>query len=250
VELAGTEETKPVGLDLAFVMDATGSMGDELEYLKAEVDDIATGVAQRFPTVSVRFGLVVYRDGGDAYVTRSFDFSDLAEFKTNLAPQHADGGGDYEEAMDMAVKAMNGLEWRSDNTARVAFLVADAPPHAAAGTKLLAEVDAARLRGIKLYPVAASGTDDRTELLMRQAAQWTLGRYLFITDDSGIGGSHAEPHIPCYEVSHLNTLMKRVLYSELQGQFVKYETTDVIRSVGDPKDGVCTTQDDKQYFLY
>jgi hypothetical protein len=247
--LPSSTQQKPLGLDLAFVMDATGSMGDEINYLKAEIDDIAGGVNGRFPNVQMRFALIVYRDQGDAYVTQVFDFADLGAFKQSLAPQSADGGGDYEEAMDAALDKTLSLTWNADNSARVAFLIADAPPHPANAMALLSSVDLARKLGIKLYPVAASGADSTTELLMRQSAQWTLGRYLFITDDSGIGGSHAEPHIPCYEVTHLNNLMKRVIYSELEGEYVPSDPADVVRTVGEPKDGVCVgeTQD---YFLY
>src|SRR5579872_3900390 len=65
----------PRQLDLALVIDATGSMGDELEYLKVEFDHIAAEVHERFPNVSQRYGLVLYRDQGDEYVTRSFDLT-------------------------------------------------------------------------------------------------------------------------------------------------------------------------------
>jgi len=45
-------------------------MGDELEYLKAEIDDIAATVKRMFPNVDQRFALILYRDEGDHYVTR------------------------------------------------------------------------------------------------------------------------------------------------------------------------------------
>ena len=42
---------------------------------------------------------------------------------------------------------------------------------------------------------------------MRQAALVTNGRYLFLTDDSGVGLSHAEPNIACYRVTSLKSLL-------------------------------------------
>jgi hypothetical protein len=52
---------------------------------------------------------------------------------------------------------------------------------------------------------------------MRTAAQVTGGRYLFLTDDSGIGGAHQEPTIPCYFVTALSRAMIRMAAMELSG---------------------------------
>jgi hypothetical protein len=121
----------PVGkLDLAFVMDATGSMSDELEYLKTEVRSIAQSVSGLFPQVAQRYALIVYRDEGDVYVVRSFDFTaSLDEFTTNLEDQSADAGGDWPEAVHLALEAADQLSWADSDTARVMFWIADAPPH-------------------------------------------------------------------------------------------------------------------------
>jgi len=65
----------PQQLDLALVIDTTGSMGDELAWLKVEIDSIAAQIKQLFPNVDQRYALILYRDNGDEYVTRTFDFS-------------------------------------------------------------------------------------------------------------------------------------------------------------------------------
>lgn len=240
----------PAALDLAFVVDATGSMDDELEYLKDEIDGISSDVKASFATVDIRYGLVVYRDKGDDYVTRKFEFtSDLAEFKGNLNMQVAAGGGDTPEAMDAAMADMISLQWRTGNAARLAFLVADAPTQPNGREPFLKSANDARLAGIKVYPVAASGVSPDAEFQMRNAAQATLGRYLFLTDDSGVGGSHAEPHIPCYQVQHLNKLIHRMISSELKGERIPAESEDILRSVGAPADGVCTLADGSKAFL-
>ena len=121
----------------------------------------------------------------------------------------------------------------------MAFLIADAPPHPEAVGDYLGAVDALRPLGVRLYPVAASGVDPEAEYLMRLGAEATLGRYLFLTDDSGLGDPHAEPHIPCYQVQKLNTLIGRMIASELSGTRVPADPTQIIRSVGDPEGGVC-----------
>ena len=74
---------------------------------------------------------------------------------------------------------------------------------------------------------------------MRQAALVTEGRYLFLTDDSGVGYAHAEPTISCYRVTALSGLVTRVLESELSGIRVEARDRDVIREVGSYDRGVC-----------
>ena len=92
IEATDAQLRRPQALDLALVIDATGSMGDELNYLKIEIDHIATTVKRLFPNVEQRFALILYRDKGDQYVTRTFDFTtSLANFRSTLARQHADG---------------------------------------------------------------------------------------------------------------------------------------------------------------
>jgi hypothetical protein len=250
VTLPGVQGTLPGELDLAFVVDATGSMGDELEYLKAELQAIAGTVRAEFPQVSTRFALVMYRDEGDEYVVRTFDFtSDLGTFQQRLDAQRANGGGDYPEAMERALGNIHQLTWREGNTARLTFLVADAPPHTQHYASFLHEANRARLSGIKVYPVAASGVADEAEYLMRIAAQLTLGRYIFLTDDSGVGGSHEEPSIPCYQVQSLKNVLIRTVTAELAGRRQPVPQSDVLRSVGNPQDGACTLADGTKAYL-
>lgn len=250
INLPGSQRELPAALDLAFVVDATGSMMDELAYLKAEIDGISSDVKGTFASVDIRYGLIVYRDKGDEYVTRTFDFTgDLELFKANLDKQSAGGGGDTPEAMDAAMADMMGLQWRTGNAARLAFLVADAPTQLDGREAFLERADEARRTGIKVYPVAASGVSPDAEFQMRMAAQATLGRYLFLTDDSGVGGEHAEPHIPCYQVTHLNKLINRMIASELKGERIPAAPEDILRSVGEPMGGVCSLADGSKAYL-
>ena len=78
------------------------------------------------------------------------------------------------------------------------------------------------------------------EFYMRTAALLTLSQYLFLTDDSGVGNAHAEPHIPCYDVQRLDQLMIRMIRSELTGTRIEADPADIIRTVGNPVNGVCT----------
>ncbi len=75
-----------------------------------------------------------------------------------------------------------------------------APPHGKDLPRTMAAVNALRKKGVTCYPIAASGYDSVTEFVMRTSALLTGGQFLFLTDDSGVGNPHAEPHIPDYHV--------------------------------------------------
>jgi hypothetical protein len=216
VELEVDVNTQPV-IDVAFTVDATGSMGDEMNYLKTELNDVVARVKEDNPGVSVRIGLVFYRDQGDAYVVRSFPFTDdINEALKNINDQYAAGGGDYPEAVHSGLAtAIDGLDWSVEARSKLNFLILDAPPHYSneIKTSLHKSVESAASKGIRIIPVTASGIEKDTEFLMRFMAIATNGTYVFITDHSGIGNSHLEVEstIGAYEVEFLNDLMVRLI---------------------------------------
>jgi hypothetical protein len=239
-------------LDIALVIDTTGSMGDELAYLQTEFDALSNAIEAQYPQAEQRWALVLYRDEGDEYVTRTFDFEAAgAAFRDRLGAQSAGGGGDYPEAPDAALAAMNQLSWRSDpTTARLAFWVGDAPHHIDRAGALAAAVEVAASQDVHLYPVASSGVDELTEYAMRSAAQLTLGRYLFLTDDSGVGGEHKEPTIPCYFVTRLDDAIVRMVDIEMSGVYHEPAAAEVIRSGGDPADGACRLESGQTVLVF
>lgn len=209
----------PTRLDLALVIDVTGSMTDELEYLKAEIDEIAARIKEQYPNITQRFGLVVYRDHGDEFVTRKFDFTEsLADFQKNLNVQRAAGGGDYPEAVPEALEAALSLNWSNDGAARVMFLVGDAPPHDHDTVRTFQAVRTLRQRGVNVFPVGASGVKDEAEYIFRAAAFVTRSQYLFLTDHSGVGAPHAKPQASRFEVERLDQLMIRMIAWKLSGE--------------------------------
>jgi hypothetical protein len=238
--LPNTISQLPPALDLMFVIDTTGSMSDELHYITTEIRDIISQVHDHHPQVLIRFGLVVYRDEGDEYVVKSFDFTDsLNLMQIQLSEQRAQAGGDYPEAMEQALAKAVDMQWRDGNIARLLFLVADAPPHDGNLAAMLAQVRHARQKGLRIYSLAASGVADTAEWMLRVAALLTQARYLFLTDDSGVGYSHAEPKVACYLVTRLDQLISRVIAGELAGQRFEPNETEIIRQVGTYQAGVC-----------
>jgi hypothetical protein len=228
------------GLDAAILIDTTGSMGDEISYLQAELLNISAALTDRYPGISQRWAFIAYRDYQDDYVTRKFDFTaDLQSFKGSFGLLSAGGGGDYEEAPERGLSDLNGLQWRDGAVARVAFWVGDAPHHNQFAPAVLQGIRDLKSKGVHIYPVSASGTSELLEYSMRLAAMVTGGRYLFLTDDSGVGGTHKEPTIPCYLVTTLQKAMLRMLHMELTGTHVEPTTDDILRTGGNPQDGRC-----------
>lgn len=200
--------------DIAFIVDATGSMFDEIDFLKDDLLNIIQRASSSSST-ALRTGALFYRDEGDDYVTRAQDFNkDPEKTLKFIKKQQANGGGDYPEAVHTALeKALQELSWEEGNYARLAFLLLDAPPHHEQDviTSLQRSIEAYAANGIKIIPIAASGVDKNTEFVLRLMAIFTDGTYTFITNHSGVGNDHIEPTIGEYQVEQLNDLIVRLI---------------------------------------
>jgi Mg-chelatase subunit ChlD len=238
IRMSESARWQPDFLDLVLVVDTTGSMGDEIAFLQKELIGATKAAARQAPGVSIRYGLVAYRDQGDEYVVRNYGFTtDSGTMAGWLRGLSANGGGDYPEAAAAALRAGVGLDWRRGKGERLMLHVADAPPHDGQAADYLRAAKAAAEEGIQIFTLGASGVAEESEYLMRQASVATGGRYLFLTDDSGVGNAHGEPTIACYRVTKLSQLLARVLATELSG--VRQEAGEVIREVGSYRGGVC-----------
>lgn len=209
-------------LDILFLLDATGSMADEINQLKENIRAISAQI-EAFPLdLDVRFGMVAYRDRGDDFLTQQTQFTDdIEEFAVALSAVEAAGGGDYAEDLNSALdEAINSLAWRIDGTVSLIFLIADAPPHLDYDqtNHYARSLEQANNRGIKIYPIASSGLDSQGEYIFRQLAQITNGRFIFLTyagDGSGTPGSTTTLEVSDYTVSSLDSLVVRLIEEEL-----------------------------------
>ncbi|MGE0496904.1 MAG: VWA domain-containing protein [Ramlibacter sp.] len=210
-------------LDLVFLIDATGSMADEIHKLKTSLRSIADEVARLPSQPDLCFGLVAYRDRGDAFLLRSHDFTnDLGAFQGVLNALQAGGGGDYPEAMNEALhETVHALSWRGEGATRLVVLLADAPPHLDYGGPYYDDDMLAALgKGIKVFSVGASGLDKQGEYIQRQIAQYTGGRFVFLTyadahRPSSGPGRETVHDVSNYSVDTLDRLIVRLVGDEL-----------------------------------
>ncbi|MEO0916823.1 MAG: vWA domain-containing protein [Pseudomonadota bacterium] len=240
VDLPFAGTWSPDFLDLVFAVDTTGSMQDELDWLAQEIRQITRNVRQSAPGVDIRLGLIVYKAPADPYVVRSYGFTrNPREFARWVRSERASGGAGGPEVVADALTAAVDMNWRRGRGERLLFQIGDEPPTAAKTQTYYAAAARAAAEGIQVFSVAASGVDGHLEFLMRQGAAMTGGRYVFLTDDSGVGLAHAEPTISCYRVTRLNELMASILRSELTGRRIEAAPADVIRTVGSYQNGRC-----------
>ncbi len=219
----------PVNLDVLFLLDATGSMGDEIDQLKNNILSISAQIEALPSNPNVRFGLVHYKDRGDEYVVRTVPFTDnVQQFQNDLMNVYAAGGGDDPESLNEALhNAVVGMDWRVEDTVSLIFLVADAPPHLdyPQDFDYAQDMVSAAQLGIKIFPIASrlDGADyyqQQAEYIFRQLAQYTGGHFIFLTyqdtpTSSGEPGTEAHVQEDSYSVEDLDALVVRLVQDEL-----------------------------------
>ncbi len=176
-------------VEVAFVLDTTGSMGGLIEGAKRRIWSIARRIGEGQPRPELRIALVAYRDLGDAYVTRVFDLTgDMDQVYQNLMGFQASGGGDTPEHVSKALSdAVNRVSWSRRAGLQVIFLVGDAPPHLdyQDGFDYRRHVMEARQRGIAVETVQCGG-DVQTARVWQEIAGLGAGHYARIDGQGGM----------------------------------------------------------------
>ncbi|MCJ8315380.1 MAG: T9SS type A sorting domain-containing protein, partial [Pseudomonadales bacterium] len=191
----------------------TGSMSDEIKYLKTEFGDITTQSKAKNEHLNLKLGSLFYRCLNNIYVTRKSSFSaDINQTIEFIKEQRADEGGT--EALEVALtESVNDFNWSDQARARLLFLILDEPPGNIDSIveELHSAIALAAEKGIRIIPLVASGADKSTEYLMRAMALATNGTYAFLTDHSGVGNKHMEPTTNEYDVEYMNLLILRLI---------------------------------------
>ncbi len=181
---------EPARIEVAFVLDTTGSMGGLIDGAKRRIWGIADEIRKAHPNAEIRMGLVGYRDRGDAYVTKKTDLtSDISAVYGELIGFQAQGGGDWPESVNEALSvAVNGLAWtRTPETRRIVFLVGDAPPHMdyPQDVPFTDTLKIAEREGVIVDALQCGDAKD-TELAWKTIAQLGHGRWVRIPQEGGV----------------------------------------------------------------
>jgi hypothetical protein len=189
--LAPAVAAKPAAprVEVAFVLDTTGSMGGLIEGAKRRIWSIARRIGQGRPRPDLRLALVAYRDKGDAYVTQVHDLtSDMDAVYGSLMSFQANGGGDGPEHVSAALEsAVHRVSWSQGPGLRVIFLVGDAPPHMdyQDGFDYRRHAREAAARGIVVETIQC-GVDPATATVWREIASLGAGHYASIDAQGGM----------------------------------------------------------------
>ena len=116
-------------IDVAFVVDSTGSMKSRIENAKEKMKAIQEGICKMAGSgASVRFAVVAFRDYRDSPKVEVRRFtSDVQKVCSFLGKLKATGGGDNCEDVIGGLEEAIQLKWEAKT--RILYLMCDAPPH-------------------------------------------------------------------------------------------------------------------------
>jgi von Willebrand factor type A domain len=241
-------------VDVAFILDTTGSMGEEIAAVKHTIEKVTQGLSGT--NVRVRIGMVEFKDRGDAFVTRVHAMTtDLQRFSGDVAAVSASGGGDTPESVNEGVHVgIHGLEWGKDSIARLAFLIGDAPPHLdyARDFDYATEMKDAAHEGIQLYTIAASGMDGVGQVIWRQMAQYTGASDMFVlrggAGPQSTGGGDPKSSCGGTQTSYASGNLDALILAKVRGA-VKSLDRDPMRIAGVGKDENAKACEDRVLML-
>ncbi|MCA9674298.1 MAG: VWA domain-containing protein, partial [Myxococcales bacterium] len=115
-------------VDVVFVVDTTGSMGDDIDAVRRDMREILDHLRRHNP--DYRVGVVAYRDVDDDYLTRTFLAltRDDARIQQAITALTVGGGDDWREHVYAGINTALGQPWRPEASQHI-ILMGDAPPH-------------------------------------------------------------------------------------------------------------------------
>lgn len=177
-------------IDVVFVLDTTGSMGDLIDGAKQKIWSIANTIATAKPRPEIRMGLVAYRDRGESYITKLTPLTDdLDAVYAELMAFTAEGGGDTPESVNQGLHdAVHGFAWSAEPSAlRLIYLVGDCPPHMdyEDDVKYEATCELAAKRGIIVNTIQC-GSYEETTPIWQQIARLSEGEFFQVELSGGV----------------------------------------------------------------
>jgi Mg-chelatase subunit ChlD len=140
-------------MDLVFALDTTASMKDDIAEIRDSLVAALNEALRNFR--QLRVGMILYKDYGDSYVTKTVPFtSNLDRFQRSLREINIGGGRDIPEAVYEALyEAATQFRWQAES--RLVILIGDAPPHPRPRGKITKDMAANALatRGVKVSAI-------------------------------------------------------------------------------------------------
>lgn len=215
---AANKNLANIPLDIVFTLDTTASMREEINQLRDSINSISQNLSL-ITKSKIRYGIVFYKDKYDDYVTKVVPLtSDLNEFKRELSTVTAYGGsGDYPEDLQSALRVtLQDLKWNPE-ALKISFVITDAPPHLNYKQKYTYENAAkdAVKQGIKLFTVGAGGLPIQGEYILRQIAQYTGAKYIYLAREKEAVDSLEHHEDRAIHFDRLETIILRFTKEEL-----------------------------------
>ena len=199
-------------IELVFMMDISGSMSDEMAYLRSEMSSVIERISAQFPERVLRVGVVYFEGHGNSTPIHFHQLTDDIDHLNHFIHAQRSGGGS-DEAIDLALQTtVDKMEWNERST-KIAFLIGDEELNNVYENRERQRQYTKRCAnsGIKLVPIGCSGMPKSLEYVMRTMAIATGGTYLALTDDSGVGNGHIKPTASKIDVKSLNNLLVDVI---------------------------------------
>ena len=163
-------------------------MGGLIQGAKDKIWSIANELVVAEPTPQIKFGLIGYRDRGDAYITKVTGLTDdLDEIHNQLMAFMAVGGGDSPESVNQALnEAVTQMTWSAgDKVLKIVFLVGDAPPHMDYDETQYPEICKVALEKKLIINTIQCGSMPSTSNIWSEIAQKAAGQYTSILQSGG-----------------------------------------------------------------
>lgn len=218
-------------IDLVFLVDETGSMGEYIEEVKQRLLEIIESIRVAPLCKSLRLGIVSYRDHppqDHSFASRVVPLTDdINAIKKGVGRMQASGGGDGPESVTDGLYDIVRLDWRP-RAARVVVWVGDAPPHGVepsgdafpggcpCGHHWYAQAENAREMGIVIHAVGCLPTLREyrgAEDVFKTVASTSRGLYL-----------------PLNQASKLIPIITGVAETELDKQRIEAHIADVLKA--------------------
>ena len=222
--IPGEETYAPT--DVVFVVDDTGSMGDDIAQVKTDITYITDELVAEIP--DIRFGLVTYKDSAERDLALT---SSVSTFKSKVNALYASGGGDWREAVKPALVLSYASSWRSGNVAKVVVLIGDAPPHDTPGAVAAASAACVGDYGIFTNTIACSA-DSTTTDAFQQIATAGCGTYATKANPADLADAiidSIKTVVPTIDTAGEDVVVTEVvpLYIDVASSFSPAPTTSV-----------------------